>query len=277
VTVSGSTSGSTGGAAPAPLVGLATTSVYPEPAEEAFRLAGELGYDGVEVMVWSDPVSRDADALLRLSATYEVPILSIHAPTLLLTQGVWGRDNWARLVRTAEHAEALGADVVVVHPPFRWQRTYGAAFEEGIAALGEEHHCTFAVENMFPWRVGGRDVQAYAPGWDLLNHDYSHCTLDFSHAATARQDAMQLLEDLGDRIAHIHLADGSGSLKDEHLVPGDGNQPVAQVLEKLAAGGWSGHVVAEINTRRDKPNREVDLQRSLDFARRHLAGTNLPG
>ena len=77
MTVSGSTSGSTGGAAPAPLVGLATTSVYPEPAEAAFRLAAELGYDGVEVMVWSDPVSRDAEALLQLSATYEVPILSI--------------------------------------------------------------------------------------------------------------------------------------------------------------------------------------------------------
>ena len=261
-----------------PLVGLATTSVYPEPAEEAFRQAAELGYDGVEVMVWSDPVSRDADALQKLVDTYQVPIMSIHAPTLLLTQGVWGRDNWAKLVRTAEHAETLGADTVVVHPPFRWQRTYGAGFEEGIAMLGEEHHCTFAVENMFPWRVGGRDVQAYAPGWDLLDHDYSHCTLDFSHAATARQDAMELLEDLGDRIAHVHLTDGSGSLKDEHLVPGDGSQPVAEVLEALDARGFTGHVVVEINTRRDKPNREVALRRSLEFARRHLAGrTNLRG
>ena len=261
-----------GGTTAGPLVGLATTSVYPEPAEEAFRLAAELGYDGVEVMVWSDPVSRDADALLELSATYDVRIMSIHAPTLLLTQGVWGRDNWARLVRTAEHAEALGADTVVVHPPFRWQRTYGAGFEEGIATLGEEHHCTCAVENMFPWRVGGKDVRAYAPGWDLLDHDYEHCTLDFSHAATARQDAMHLLEVLGERITHVHLTDGSGSLMDEHLVPGDGTQPVAEVLEKLVAGGWSGHVVAEINTRKDKARRELALQRSLTFARRHLQG-----
>lgn len=262
---------SSDGAAAGPLVGLATTSVYPEPAEEAFRQAAELGYDGVEVMVWSDPVSRDADALQKLVDTYQVPIISIHAPTLLLTQGVWGRDNWARLVRTAEHAEALGADTVVVHPPFRWQRTYGAGFEAGIAMLGEEHHCTFAVENMFPWRVGGKDVRAYAPGWDLLDHDYSHCTLDFSHAATARQDAMVLLEDLGDRIAHVHLTDGSGSLKDEHLVPGDGAQPVAEVLRTLASRGFTGHVVAEINTRRDKPNRQVALRRSLEFARQHLA------
>ena len=253
-----------------PLVGLATSSVYPDSAVEAFRAAAELGYDGVEVMVWSDPVSRDTTELLRLSAEFDVPILSIHAPTLLLTQGVWGRDPWAKLVRSAEHAEELGADVVVVHPPFRWQRVYGGGFEAGIAALGDEHHVTFAVENMFPWRVGGRDVQAYAPGWDVMDYDYSHVTLDFSHAATARQDSMELAEALGDRLAHVHLGDGTGSLKDEHLPPGEGNQPCAEVLSALAARGWSGHVVAEINTRSRDRSRLDALRSTLDFAREHL-------
>ncbi len=251
------------------LVGLATSSVYPDPAPEAFRAAAELGYDGVEVMVWSDPISRDTDELLRLSAEYDVPVLSIHAPTLLLTQGVWGRDPWAKLVRSAEHAEALGADVVVVHPPFRWQREYGSGFEDGIAMLGEEHHVTFAVENMFPWRVRGRDIQAYAPGWDLMNHDYTHVTLDFSHAATARQDSLELAEALGDRVAHVHLGDGTGSLRDEHLPPGEGNQPCAEVLSRLAAQGWAGHVIAEINTRRDHDRLDA-LRSTLAFAREHL-------
>jgi sugar phosphate isomerase/epimerase len=40
-------------------VGLSTASVWPQPAEAAFALAAELGYDGVEVMVWADPVSQD--------------------------------------------------------------------------------------------------------------------------------------------------------------------------------------------------------------------------
>lgn len=253
----------------APLVGLATTSVYPEPAAAAFRAAAELGYDGVEVMIWSDPVSRDSNELLRLSAEFDVPVLSVHAPTLLLTQGVWGRDPWAKLTRSAEHAEELGADVVVVHPPFRWQREYGTGFCEGIAALGEEHHVLFAVENMFPWRVRGRDVQAYAPGWDLLEQDYGSVTLDFSHAATARQDSLALAHELGDRLAHVHLGDGTGSLKDEHLAPGLGNQPCAEVLQLLAGRQWGGHVVAEINTRRD-PSRQDTLRATLDFAREHL-------
>ena len=259
----------TSAAAGTPLVGLATSSVAPEGATAAFRAAAELGYDGVEVMVWSDPLSRDTEQLLRLSREYDVPVLSIHSPTLLLTQGVWGRDPWARLVRSSEHAEALGADVVVVHPPFRWQREYGAGFAEGIAALGEEHHVTFAVENMFPWRVGGRDIKAYAPSWDVLEQDYAHVTLDFSHAATARQDSMAIARALGPRLSHIHLGDGSGSLRDEHLPPGEGNQPCAEVLRMLAAQGWSGHVVAEVNTRRGRSRTDA-LRRTLEFARTHL-------
>ena len=64
-------------------VGLSTASVYPEGVAAAFELAARLGYDGVEVMVWTDPVSQDPAALARLSGHYRIPVLSIHAPTLL--------------------------------------------------------------------------------------------------------------------------------------------------------------------------------------------------
>ena len=46
-------------------VALSTASVYPESTATAFELAARLGYDGVEVMVWTDPVSQDPYALLR--------------------------------------------------------------------------------------------------------------------------------------------------------------------------------------------------------------------
>ncbi|MCW2680815.1 MAG: hypothetical protein JWM62_2216, partial [Frankiales bacterium] len=38
---------------PAARVGLATASVYPESTAAAFEIAARLGYDGVEVMVWT--------------------------------------------------------------------------------------------------------------------------------------------------------------------------------------------------------------------------------
>jgi sugar phosphate isomerase/epimerase len=70
----------------------------------------------------------------------------------------------------------------------------------------------------------------------------------------------------------VHLADGLGSLKDEHLVPGRGAQPCAEFLEMLAAQGFSGSVVVEVGTRRlTEEQRDLDLAESLAFARLHLA------
>ena len=40
---------------PSSRVGLSTASVYPENCATAFEVAARLGYDGVEVMVWTDP------------------------------------------------------------------------------------------------------------------------------------------------------------------------------------------------------------------------------
>jgi sugar phosphate isomerase/epimerase len=77
---------------------------------------------------------------------------------------------------------------------------------------------------------------------------------------------------MGERLAHLHLADGSGSTKDEHLVPGRGGQPCAEILEMLVRNEYRGSVVLEISTRGlDRPEREVDLAQALSFARLHLA------
>ena len=98
-------------------------------------------------------------------------------------------------------------------------------------------------------------------------------TLDLSHTAVSGTDAVASIDALGDRLAHVHLADGIGSNKDEHLVPGRGNQPCAEVLERLAIDGFDGTVVLEINTRRatNRDNREADLAEGLAFARLNLA------
>ncbi|AUG77972.1 hypothetical protein CFP65_3168 [Kitasatospora sp. MMS16-BH015] len=252
---------------------LSTASVYPENTVTAFELAARLGYDGVEVMVWNDPVSQDIEALRRLADAHRMPIHAVHAPCLLITQRVWTTDPWTKLVRARAAAEKLGADTVVVHPPFRWQRQYAREFVEGIARMAGETEVRFAVENMYPWRYRDREVLAYAPGWDVTEEEYRHFTIDLSHAATSRVDALGMVDRMGERLAHIHLADGLGSGKDEHLIPGRGKQPCAELLERLARTGFGGHVVLEVNTRRatSPAEREADLAEALAFTRLHLA------
>jgi sugar phosphate isomerase/epimerase len=254
-------------------VGLSTSSVYPEGTAAAFEIASRLGYDGIEVMVGTDSVSQDPEALSALVDHYQAPILSIHAPCLLVTQRVWGTDPWGKLIRAKEAAERLGASTVVVHPPFRWQRSYAKGFVAGLAAMANETDVEFAVENMFPWRAAQRELPAYSPGWDVRDEDYPHVTLDLSHTSVSRSDALAMAADLADRLRHVHLADGTGSARDEHLIPGRGEQPAAELLQHLARTGFDRTVIVEVSTRGalSREEREADLTEALQFARRHLS------
>ncbi len=254
-------------------VALSTASVYPEGTAATFEMANDLGYDGVELMVWTDPVSQDPDAVADLVQQHQVPVVAVHAPCLLVTQRVWSPDPWERLTRSVEAAHRLGAGVVVVHPPFRWQREYARDFPAKVDALAEQSGIVIAVENMYPWRAGGRELKAYLPDWDPTDEGYRHCTLDLSHTAVSGSDALTMAADLGDRLAHVHLADGTGSARDEHLVPGRGTQPCDVLLERLARDAWEGSIVLEVTTRRSKnrEERENDLAEALAFTRLNLA------
>lgn len=277
---------------PAIKVGLSTASVYPLRTEAAFECAAKLGYDGVELMVWAEPVSQDIGAVSRLSRRYRMPVLSIHAPCLLISQRVWGADPISKLTRSVQAAERLGAQTVVVHPPFRWQRRYAEGFADQVAWLEQRSDVLVAVENMFPFRAdrffgsgqpsiermrrrGGRPgpaISAFAPSYDPLDGDHAHYTLDLSHTATAGTDAMDMARRMGAGLVHLHLCDGNGASTDEHLVPGRGTQPAVEVCQLLAGGEFTGHVVLEVTTSfaRNKSERDGLLTESLDFARTHL-------
>lgn len=273
-------------------MGLSTASVYPLRTEAAFEYAANLGYDGVELMVWAETVSQDIGAIARLSTKYSMPVLSVHAPCLLISQRVWGANPIPKLTRSVHAAERLGAQTVVVHPPFRWQRRYAQGFAEQVAELETRSDVMVAVENMFPFRADrffgsglpsiermrkrggspGVGVSAFAPSYDPLDGNHAHYTLDLSHAATAGTDALDMARRMGSRLTHLHLCDGTGASTDEHLVPGRGNQPAVEICHMLAGSDFSGHVILEVTTSsaRNRAEREALLAESLQFARTHL-------
>jgi sugar phosphate isomerase/epimerase len=258
---------------PGAKVALSTASCYPETCTTAFEMAADLGFDGVEVMVWTDPVSQDPDALRGLSDRFGVPVLAIHAPCLLLTQRVWSTDPWTKLLRAQVAAERVGAGTVVVHPavplaagvrPHLRRRVAPDAERDRRDLRGREH---VPVEGAQP---GGRGLPAALgpAGARLPGH----------HAGPVAHRRLGLRRGtrgggVGRPASARHLADGSGSNKDEHLVPGRGGQPCAEVLERLARGGYDGTVVLEVNTRRavNRDEREADLAEGLAFARLNLA------
>ncbi|WP_019200964.1 sugar phosphate isomerase/epimerase [Tsukamurella sp. 1534] len=272
-------------------IGLSTASVYPEKLEDAFRYAAETGYDGVELMVWHESASQDVANVAGLSMRYDVPVLSVHAPCLLISQRVWGSDPMAKLGRAVTAAEDLGARTVVVHPPFRWQRRYAEHFVDLVNELEDTSDVFIAVENMFPLRFDaffgrrgeaverlkrrgspGTAVSAFSPSIDPTDVGFAHYTLDLSHTATAGMDALDLMDRMGAGLTHLHLTDGLGAAVDEHLVPGHGTQPCAEVCRRLATSGFDGQVVLEIATgsARTPEERRAMLSEALEFARDNL-------
>ncbi len=253
-------------------VGLSSSSVYPMEVSETFDTAVRLGYDGVEIMVTNNAQTQDPEFMLREVDRTGLPVLSLHAPTLLLMPRVMHKDHWEKLRKTCQIAAQAGAGAVVLHPPFRWQGEYAKNFVPGVREMSQETGVTLAVENMYPWRAGLREVMVYAPDWNPLDEDYDAFTFDFSHASTAGMNALETVKEIQDRLAIVHLTDGAGSLKDEHLVPGTGKMPVAETLQHLAKTDWNGTVVVEVNTRftAKRSAREKMLADSLAFARTHL-------
>jgi sugar phosphate isomerase/epimerase len=258
--------------------GVSTSSFFPLKLEDSFRLAHDSGADGIEVMVTNDPQTHDPRVLDFLARRFDMPILSVHAPVLLLSHGVFGYDPGEKLARSAELAFMVGASTVVVHPPYRWQWRYATRFEQNVHDVAQDYGVTVAVENMFGWCASNFTFEAYAPTWNPGTLDVSSLTLDFSHAAMQDVSALSLVRQWGDRLAHVHLCDGTSPkenfhLFDEHLLPGKGTQPVADTLETISRNGFTGHVIAEVSTSSARTEKErVDMVRSaLNYARYYTA------
>jgi sugar phosphate isomerase/epimerase len=258
-------------------IGMSTSCNILLGVEQSLRLARIAGYDGLEVMVTTDPVSRDAAALKQLMERYSLPILSIHAPSLFWMQLIGGRDAQIKLEKSAELAAEVGASSVVVHPPFRWEAGYAKNFERIVRQTAQNTGIEICVENMFPWKVAHKNLKAYAPSPDPLDLDVDAMTLDFSHASLSGRDSLEYAMAMGDKLRHIHLCDGrrsvdDGNMHDEHLVPGRGTQPVAETLTYLVENGFTGHVVAEIGLHKIRnPQVRLDmLVETVAFAKQYI-------
>jgi sugar phosphate isomerase/epimerase len=233
-----------------PNVTFSTAAFFARPLDDIFGLVADAGYRGVEVMVTKEPASQDARTMRRLARAHGLTIAAIHAPCLLLTRKVWGSDPVGKISRAVQVAEEAGASVVVVHPPYRWQRDYRRWLDETYPTLPERTGVTVAVENMFPVHLAGRPMTFHANQTldDLAG--YPHLAFDTSHAAVASHDLLAVRRRLNGRIRHVHLSDNAGKGWDSHLPPGEGVLPIDEFLMDLADDGFEGAVSLEVDLRR---------------------------
>ena len=233
-----------------PAVACSTISVFSRPLEQAFALIAETGFGGVEIMVTSDPDTRDAARIRGLSEDHDLPVVAVHAPFLLVSRRVWGRDPVGKIERAVELALRVAAPVVVVHPPYRWQAAYRRWLDESSPAAAKAWGVRIAVENMFPLRVRGRSVARFHARQSLEDLErFEAVALDTSHLAVAGLDPVETIGRIGDRIAHVHLSNNAGRGWDSHSPLDEGVLDLGRVLETLVARGYRGAVSLEIDLR----------------------------
>ncbi|MEX0834925.1 MAG: sugar phosphate isomerase/epimerase [Nitriliruptor sp.] len=235
-----------------------TGPLFARPLDWALGVIAEAGYDGAELMVTQDPATQDAERVRHASTQEGIPVPVVHGPFLLLTRRVFGTDLVQKAQRSIELAGALDADVMIVHPPFRWQRDFHRyLLEEGntdAAAVGTR----IGVENLYPVSVVGRPVRFHR--YTLAEHlePFDHVVLDTSHFGVAEADICHAYELLRQRAVHLHVSDNRGGGRDSHAPLGHGMLPLARFLHLVAADAAAG-AVDEISI-----TLELDCRRYLD-------------
>jgi sugar phosphate isomerase/epimerase len=234
-----------------PRVICSTATLFSWPLQEVFPILSDAGFGGVEIMVTKDPDTQDHARLRELAEDHGLEIVAVHAPFLLMTRTVWGTDPVGKISLAVELAEKVGASLVVVHPPYRWQQRYRTWLEDGLPDLSSRTEVRIAVENMFPVRVRGRRVGTFHAVSTLEDLEgFDDVVLDTSHAAVAGLDLVESFKALRHRLRHVHLSDNAGKGWDSHLPVGEGVLPLDGFLSALATAKFAGTVSLEIDLRR---------------------------
>jgi len=275
---------------------LSTGSLYNFDVTTVMALAGEIGFDGLELIVDWRRETHQPVHLESLMARHKLPILAIHSPfASALIQG-WPNDPIARIKQSVKLAETLGAKTVVVHPPQRWVRLQALAISPGrtwklsvpvpVAGPGRLGHWLWhdlaefqaqtpvkiAVENMPCRRLGPIRLEPhhYARP-ETLNH-FQYLTLDTTHVGTRHPDLLGFYRQIKANVAHIHLSNYNGR---QHQLPTQGHLPLIPLLAELVNDQFAGLISLELNPfslqAEDEPVMKQNLQDSLTFCRQALA------
>jgi sugar phosphate isomerase/epimerase len=244
---------------------MSTAPFFLRPVREAFGHIADAGFEEVEVMVTRDPDTQDPSSLFAAAAAYGLTVRAIHTPSLLITRRVWGTDPIGKVKKAIEMADMLGAGTVIAHPPYRWQDSYANWLSHEMPAEAAEANTVVAMENMFPLRLRGVSGPSLR---EASLDDYSHVTLDTSHAAVSKADIRDTASSMGSRLAHVHLSDNAGKGWDSHLPVNEGVLPLAALLEDLRDNGFAGAVSLELDLRRwmkDPPGMNEILKANREF------------
>lgn len=234
----------------APRILASTGPLFSRDLAWALEVIADAGYDGAELMVTQDPATQDPDVVADAARTVGFPIDVVHGPFLLVTRRVFGTDLVEKGRRSIELAGAVGANLMIVHPPFRWN----AGFHEWLLGPGDEEAAAVGtrvgVENLYPVKVIGQPFRFHKYIEPEHLTPFRDVVLDTSHFGVSGVDIIRAWHTLAPVASHLHVSDYRGQGRDSHAPLGHGLLPLAGFLGAVAADGFTGAITLELDCRR---------------------------
>lgn len=239
-----------------------TGPMFAQPLDWALAVLAEAGYDGAELMVTQDVGTQDPEQVAAAADREGVPISAVHGPFLLVTRRVFGTEPVAKARRSLELAGAVGADVMIVHPPYRWQRAFHRWLVDEADDEAARHGTRVGVENLYPVTIGQRPVRFHR--YTTAEHlaPFHHVVLDTSHLGVAGEDLLGTYLALREQVGHLHVSDHRGGPRDSHAPLGHGRLPLGALLHQLGQDERAG--VGSVGRGRTAMTLELDCRRYLD-------------
>ena len=268
-------------------VGMFTSGYQRNPLEHCFMDAKEYGYDHIEL--WGgrphayapDLKAGDINEVRRLIEKYEMPVLgytpehNAYPYNYMIGSEAQRRDAIDYLKLSLEMAKEMGAEFVLTSPANGgYLATYDqlwSRLEKNIQELGDyaaKLEIKLVVEALTPY-----ESNFFTRANDLVelfrrvDNPYVVGMCDIVPPFVQHESIMAYFDKLGNKMDHMHIIDGENG-SDTHLIPGEGNIPIKEMLYEMKRIGYDKTATLElvtnyINEPRFYAKRAIDNMREL--------------
>ena len=268
-------------------VGMFTSGYQRNPLEHCFMDAKEYGYDYIEL--WGgrphayapDLKAGDINEVRRLIEKYEMPVLgytpehNAYPYNYMIGSEAQRRDAVDYLKLSLEMAKEMGAEFVLTSPANGgYLATYDqlwSRLEKNIQELGDyaaKLEIKLVVEALTPY-----ESNFFTRANDLVelfrrvDNPYVVVMCDIVPPFVQHESIMAYFDKLGNKMDHMHIIDGENG-SDTHLIPGEGNIPIKEMLYEMKRIGYDKTATLElvtnyINEPRFYAKRAIDNMREL--------------
>jgi sugar phosphate isomerase/epimerase len=236
-------------------ISFSTATFYSRSLTYSLRLARDAGFDGVELALGVGYQLRGPQPYLRAIRSTGVPVLSVHPPFLRLRVLGWPMAVSRRMTTLTSAAHLVDASLCVSHVPrLRSRTSYRAALFEQAIAHGYQAvpgDVTITLEST-QFADGPQHVlDNIATLVDYAGEHDCGVTLDTCHVGANGEDLLAVYDVVRPLLKNVHLSDARhiGQHVQTHVMLGEGDLPLRELLARMARDGYDGLITLELHPR----------------------------